>query len=63
MLSHDAACFLDFFTGDAKFAGEKPDYLHIENSILPALIEAGVTDEQIETMLVSTPARFLSPPA
>ena len=39
-LSHDAACFYDFMAGDPKFAGEKPDYLRITGTILPALLEA-----------------------
>jgi predicted metal-dependent phosphotriesterase family hydrolase len=29
--------------------------------IIPALKEGGMTDEQLETMLVDNPARWLSP--
>ena len=47
-ISHDAACFLDFFVGNPAFANEKPDYLLISNQVLPALLEAGVTQEQID---------------
>jgi phosphotriesterase-related protein len=61
ILSHDAASFMDFFTGDPKFAGEEPDYLWISRKILPRLLEAGVPQETIETMLVDVPARFLGP--
>jgi phosphotriesterase-related protein len=61
ILSHDAASFMDFFTGDEKFAGEEPDYLWISRHILPALLEAGVTQEQIDTMLIEVPARYLGP--
>jgi len=57
-LSHDAACFCDFMTGDPFFANEHPDYLLISNSVLPALREAGVTDEQIDQMMVENPKRF-----
>jgi phosphotriesterase-related protein len=60
VLSHDAACFYDFFIGDDKFAGEKPDYLLVSRTVLPALAEAGVTQEQIDTMLIANPARFFS---
>ena len=60
VLSHDAACFFDFMTGDPKFAEEKPDYLHISNSILPALLEAGATQEEIDTMMVDNPRRYFS---
>jgi phosphotriesterase-related protein len=57
-LSHDAACFLDFFTGNPFFANEKPDYLLISNRVLPALLEGGVTQQQIDQMMVANPARF-----
>jgi phosphotriesterase-related protein len=57
-LSHDAACFYDFMVGDPNFADERPDYLHISNTILPALRDAGVTAEQIEQMTVANPRRF-----
>ena len=33
VLSHDAACFFDFFTGDEKFAGETPDYLLVAHEV------------------------------
>jgi predicted metal-dependent phosphotriesterase family hydrolase len=44
--------------GDEKFADEKPDYLLVWHTVLPALREAGVTEEQIDTMTIRTPARF-----
>ena len=40
-LSHDGACFYDFMTGDPNFADERPDYLHIWSTILPALLGGG----------------------
>jgi len=60
-LSHDAACFYDFMVGDPKFAGERPDYLLVHRHVLPALLEAGVPQEQIDTMEVGNPRRFFSP--
>jgi phosphotriesterase-related protein len=59
-LGHDAACFFDFMVGDPAFANEKPDYLLISNRVLPALRESGVTQAQIDQMLVANPARFFS---
>lgn len=59
LLSHDAACFMDFFIGDPRFAGEEPDYLLVWNTVLPALREAGVAEEAINRMTVETPRRFL----
>ena len=57
-LSHDAASFIDFMVGDPAFANEKPDYLHISTKVLPALRDAGVTDEQIDELMVVNPRRF-----
>ena len=57
-LSHDAACFYDFMVGDPFFADEKPDYLLISNRVVPALLDAGVTVEQVDQMMVQNPKRF-----
>ncbi len=57
-LSHDAACFMDFMVGDPFFADERPDYLLISNRVVPALLEAGVAQEQIDQMMVENPRRF-----
>jgi phosphotriesterase-related protein len=57
-LGHDAACFYDFMAHNPRFADERPDYLHISHRILPALLDAGVTQEQIDEMLVANPRRF-----
>jgi phosphotriesterase-related protein len=57
-LSHDAACFFDFMVGDPNFANENPDYLLISREVLPALLDAGVTQEQIDQMMVANPQRF-----
>ena len=59
-LGHDAACFYDFMIGNPPFAGERPDYLHISNVIVPQLLAAGVTEAQVETMLVENPRRFFA---
>jgi phosphotriesterase-related protein len=59
-LGHDAACFYDFMSGDPNFADEKPDYLHISATVLPALLEARVSQEQIDQMLIANPRDFFS---
>jgi phosphotriesterase-related protein len=63
-LGHDAACFFDFMIGNPYFADEigKADYLHISTKILPVLLANGVTQEQIDQMLVENPQRFFSRP-
>jgi phosphotriesterase-related protein len=60
-LSHDAAAWYDFMQHNPPFASEKPDYLHIEREVLPKLLEAGVTQEQIDEMLVENCKRFFAP--
>ena len=59
-LGHDAACFFDFMVGDPNFANEKPDYTLISREVLPVLLDAGVTQEQIDQMLLENPRRFFS---
>jgi phosphotriesterase-related protein len=62
-LSHDAACFYDFMVGDPNFADERPDYLHISRRVVPALLEAGIAQEQIDELLVTNARRFFAPDA
>jgi phosphotriesterase-related protein len=59
-LGHDAACFFDFMFENPYFADEHADYLHISTKILPALLEAGVTQAQIDQMLVENAQRFFT---
>ncbi|HET9770492.1 MAG TPA: phosphotriesterase-related protein [Acidimicrobiia bacterium] len=67
VLSHDAACFLDWFDPDR---GEllrdtlpRWHYRHIHEDVLPALEKLGVGPEEIRTMLVDNPRRLLTPTA
>lgn len=56
VLSHDAACFNDWLP-EAALPSVLPNwhFLHIHNDVIPALKERGVTEEQINTMLVDNP--------
>jgi phosphotriesterase-related protein len=58
VLAHDASCYLDWV--DPALLPFVPNwhYLHITNDVLPALRERGVTDAQIDTMLVDNPRRW-----
>ena len=60
VLSHDASCYLDWIPGEIP-PSTMPHwhYLHISRDVLPALREAGVTEAQIDTMLVDTPKQLL----
>lgn len=64
VLSHDTACFMDYFPGvwDDLLPQLMPNwrYDHIHDDVLPALREVGVTDGQIEQMLVVNPRRYFS---
>ncbi|MEE4025972.1 phosphotriesterase-related protein [Gordonia sp. PKS22-38] len=58
-LAHDASCFIDWFDHDAKLAAvPKWNYRHISEDVLPALRERGVSDKDIESMLVDVPRRY-----
>ncbi len=59
VLSQDAACFNDWLP-EAALPAVIPNwhYLHIHNDVLPALKRRGVTDEQINTMLVDNPRKI-----
>lgn len=65
VLSHDASCYMDFFSGEAsqklrRQAAPNWHFLHISHDVLPALRTAGVADEQITTMLVDNPRRYFT---
>ena len=59
-LGHDAATFHDFMIGNPLFADEHPNYLHLSTRILPRLLAAGITQRQVDEMLVENPRRFFA---
>jgi phosphotriesterase-related protein len=56
VLSHDAACF-NHWLPERLVPQFMPNwhYLHIHNDVIPALKKKGVTDEQLDIMLVQNP--------
>ncbi|MEU4225687.1 phosphotriesterase-related protein [Nonomuraea sp. NPDC026600] len=64
VLSHDAGCFYDYFgtAWDEALSTMAPNwrYDHIHDEVLAALLDSGVTGDQIEQMLVSNPRRYFS---
>jgi phosphotriesterase-related protein len=58
VLSHDAACYIDWIDPNVLTVMDKWHYLHIHDDVLPYLRDHGVTEDQIETMLVHTPKRY-----
>jgi phosphotriesterase-related protein len=63
VLSHDACSFNDLAPdadSQAGLAAALPDYRYtfLSTEVLPKLKERGITDAQLDTMLVANPARF-----
>jgi phosphotriesterase-related protein len=58
VLSQDAACFNDWLPENVDQILPRWNFLHIHNDVIPALKERGVTDEQIDTMLVENPRKI-----
>lgn len=61
VLSHDASCFIDWFPAEAvrKF-GPAWHFEHIFDDVLPALAGRGVSQQQIDAMLVDNPRRYFA---
>ena len=58
VLSHDTACLNDWLDESSlKTMTPRWNFLHISNDVLPALKQRGVTDAQINQMLVENPRR------
>jgi phosphotriesterase-related protein len=58
VLSHDAACYIDWIDPNVISIMDKWNYLHIEQDVLPYLREHGVSEDQIDAMLVANPRRY-----
>lgn len=58
VLAHDASCYIDWLAPGVMDFLPQWHYLHIEQDVLPYLRDHGVTDEQIDTMLVANPRRI-----
>lgn len=59
VLAHDASCFIDWFSEAGKQAAVPNwNFTHISDDVIPALLERGVTEDQITTMLVDNPRRY-----
>jgi phosphotriesterase-related protein len=58
VLSHDTSCYLDMIDPRVVAMLTTWTYLHIKDEVLPYIRERGVTEKQIDTMLVDTPRRY-----
>jgi phosphotriesterase-related protein len=60
VLSHDAACHIDWFDEELlRNAVPNWNFLFLRKEVLPKLRELGVTEAQIQSMLVDAPRRLL----
>src|SRR4051794_20811521 len=61
MLSHDVANFIDWFAHEElEVAAPNWKYTYIKSGLLPMLRERGVTDDQIEQIMVRNPRDFFA---
>ena len=60
VLSHDQSCYQDWWQPEA-LAGREPEwkFLLVPTGVVPALRQAGVSDEDIDAMTARNPARVL----
>lgn len=60
VLSHDASCFIDWFPIPPTTVVPNWNYKHISEDVLPALLERGLTQDDLDTMLVANPRRYFA---
>jgi phosphotriesterase-related protein len=58
VLSQDASCYIDWLAPGVMDFLPQWHYTHVLDDVLPHVRGQGVTDEQIETMLVANPRRY-----
>lgn len=58
VLSQDAACYLDWIDPDVMSFLPQWHYLHLHDEVIPHVLKLGVTEAQIDQMLVHTPRRL-----
>lgn len=58
-LSHDCACWSDRFPSPADYARVMPNHrlLHVPHDVVPALLEAGVSQADLDRMFIDNPRR------
>jgi phosphotriesterase-related protein len=57
VLSQDASCYIDWIDPGVMAFLPQWHYTHLHEEVVPYLLENGVTQEQIDTMLVDVPRR------
>lgn len=58
VIAHDASCAIDWFPdGAIEAAAPKWNFRHISEDVLPALLERGLSEDDLRTILVDNPRR------
>ena len=64
VLSHDASCFIDYFGAahDEARAAAAPNwhFEHISDDVIPALLAHGVSQAQVDQMMIENPVRYFT---
>lgn len=60
VISHDAACFIDWFPGGAESFAPRWQFAHIFDDVLPALESHGVSQDDIRRITVENPRAILT---
>lgn len=60
VLSQDASCHIDWIQPDLMAMLPNWNYLHVQRDVVPALLERGVSEEQVDQMLVANPRRYFA---
>jgi phosphotriesterase-related protein len=58
VLAQDASCYIDWIQPDLMPMLPDWNYLHVQKDVVPALLERGVTQEQVDQMLIGNPRRY-----
>jgi phosphotriesterase-related protein len=60
VLSHDAACYIDWMAPALLEHFPQWNYTHLLHDVVPRMLARGVTQQQVEMMLVEVPRRVLA---
>jgi phosphotriesterase-related protein len=58
VLAHDASCYIDWIQPDLLQALPNWNYLHIHDDVIPALLERGVPQDQVDEMMIANPCAW-----
>lgn len=58
ILSQDASCYIDWIAPEVMAFLPQWNYLHLHEEVVPYVRERGVTEDQLDRMLVRTPRRL-----